>query len=34
MPQKIQKNSFVSEKIASELLSLYILYYEEDTFHR
>ena len=34
MQQKISKSFFVSEIIASELVSLNILYEEQDTFHR
>ena len=34
MQQKIPKMFFVSEIIASELVSLNILYYELDSFHR
>ena len=33
MQQKIQKKFFVSEIIASELVSLNCLYEEQDTFH-
>ena len=34
MQQKIQKKFFVSEIIASELVSLNCPYDEQDTFHR
>ena len=34
MEQKIPKKFFVSEIIGSELVSLNIIYYEQDTFHR
>ena len=34
MQQKIQKKFFVSEIIASELVSLNCPYEEQDTFHR
>ena len=34
MQKKVQTQFFVSEIIASELVSLNILYYEEDTYHR
>ena len=33
MQQKTQKRFFVSEKIASELVSLNCPYEEQDTFH-
>ena len=33
MEQEIQKKYFLSETIASELVSLNCLYYEQDTFH-
>ena len=34
MQQKIEKKFFVSQIIASELVSLYCHYEEEDAFHR
>ena len=34
MQQKVDKNFFVSQIIASELVSLKCLYSEQDTFHR
>ena len=34
MQQKIEKNFFVSEAIASELVSLNCAYEEQDTFHQ
>ena len=34
MQQKTEKTFFVSEIIASELVSLNCLYEEQDTFHR
>ena len=34
MQQKIKQKFFVSEIIASELVLLNCLYYEQDTFHQ